>query len=470
MSSASVYVRNSKAIGVRNMSQAGMVAECRELAAREGLDVIAVHVDNGLSGAVRDRPEFVAWLDDARAGRADVLISWAGDRLTREGLNVAGRIMDVVEGKDPDTGAVVREPVRLLTYDDGIDSDQGDYWRRRLGDGAENARAERSRMSRRSLATRKRLREAGKWPSGQAPYGTMFDCPSVRGCVGEKDGPAHLCSRLLVPNPAERQVLRDVAQRLMRGEPMRKVLLWMGEQRLTTRRGNPWTRSSLTTTLESETSRKYVFTLAESRALEARLHPKPGMRPTGGRPVQWLLSGYATCAGCGRPMTTSRDGKRGVTRYVCPSTSSVAPCEARATIRADRVDAYVEEQYLETWSDLYFWEEVVEVDGQEVDEAERAYQAAEARARETWADEDVQAARAAKQALEAALSKPVVRTRKIVETETYGEQWKKADLPGRAAMIRAATRSISISRSTAPAWDPGRIQIDWTHTGDPVDG
>jgi hypothetical protein len=360
--------------------------------------------------------------------------------------------MDVVEGKDADTGRVVREPVRLLTYDDGIDSSQGDYWRRRLSDGAENARAERGRMSRRSLATRKRLLDAGKWPSGQAPYGTRLDD-----------------ERRLHADPDERQVLRDVAQRLIRGESMRQVLLSMNDQGLTTRRGNPWSRSSLTTTLESDTSREYVFTLAESRALEERLHPRPGTRPKGGRPVQWLLSGYATCAGCGSPMTTSRDARRDVVRYVCPTTTSIKPCRARATIRADRVDALVTEQYLSIWGDLNFWDEVVEVDGTEVDVAERAYREAEERARETWAEDDVAAARAAKQTLEEALARPVVRRRKIVETETYEARWDKADTPARAAMIRTATRSIEIVRAESPTWDPSRIRIDWTHEGDEVE-
>src|SRR5690348_10382838 len=118
MSTASIYVRNSKAIGERNLSQAGMLDDCQALAEQLGLQVVARHVDNGKSGAIRDRPEFTAWLDDAREGRAEVLISWAGDRLTREGVNVAGAILDVVEGKDVATGAVVRDPVRFVSFDD----------------------------------------------------------------------------------------------------------------------------------------------------------------------------------------------------------------------------------------------------------------------------------------------------------------------------------------------------------------
>lgn len=429
-----------------------MVNECKDRAAELGLTVVAVHVDNGKSGAIRDRPEFVSWLDDGRNGTAEVLISWAGDRLTREGINVAGLILDVVEGKDSQTGAVTRKPVRFLSVDDGLDSEQGDAFRLNFMIKAEGARQERERMKSRSIATRKRLLAEGKWPSGQPPYGTRLDA-----------------DRRLESDPVERDVLRDVYQRLVRGESMRSVLLWMNEEGLTTRRGNPWTRSSLTTTLESETSSKYVFTLAESRALASRLHPKPGMRPKGGKPVKWLLSGYAACAGCKRPMTTSRDAKRDVTRYVCPTTASIAPCPARATIRADRVDAFIEERYLETWGDLSFWEEIVEVDGQEVDDAERARDEAQEALNADPTAETLAAYQQAKQALEDALARPVVRHRRLVETETYGEQWKKADQHGRAAMIRKATRGIEIKRSGSPKWDEARIEIDWTHGGDPID-
>jgi site-specific DNA recombinase len=454
---ASVYVRNSKAIGARNLSQAGMVSECEELSRRLGVRVAAIHIDNGKSGAIRDRPEFVAWLNDGREGRADVLISWAGDRLTREGINVAGMILDVVEGKDSQTGAVTRPPVRFVSVDDGLDSEHGDAFRMNFMIKAEGARQERERMKARSKATRERMLKEKKWPSGVAPYGTRLDS-----------------ERRLEVEPVERDVLREVAQRLMRGQSMRSVLLWMGEEGLKTRRGNPWTRSSLTTTLESETTREHIFTLAESRALAERLHPKPGMRPKGGKPVRWLLSGVAKCAGCGRPMTTSRDSKRDVTRYACPTTTSIAPCPARATIRADRADAYVEEQYLEHWGDMFFWEEVVTVDGGDVDAAERARDEAQAALLADLTAENLAAAQAAQTALDEALAKPLVRRREMVQTDTYREPWERAkgplgedgkplkpDTQGMAHMLAQGAHEITISKSTAPAWNPSRISITW---------
>ena len=101
-----------------------MSRDLHALAAREGFDLVAEHVDNGIIGAVRDRPEFGEWLDDARDGRAEVLLTWSVDRLTREGLPVAALILDVVEGRDP-AGKPSHKPVRLLDFH-GLDSRHGE--------------------------------------------------------------------------------------------------------------------------------------------------------------------------------------------------------------------------------------------------------------------------------------------------------------------------------------------------------
>ena len=67
-------------------------------AASLGLEVYDVHVDNGTSGAIRNRPEFLAWLADARKEHVGTLIASHSDRLTREGVNAAAMVLDVVEG------------------------------------------------------------------------------------------------------------------------------------------------------------------------------------------------------------------------------------------------------------------------------------------------------------------------------------------------------------------------------------
>lgn len=69
------------------------MTDVRAVADRLGYDVYAEHRDNGVSGAVRDRPEFTAWLNDARRGDVDALLTYHADRLTREGVNAAALVL-----------------------------------------------------------------------------------------------------------------------------------------------------------------------------------------------------------------------------------------------------------------------------------------------------------------------------------------------------------------------------------------
>lgn len=164
----SLYVRLSRAADETNASLEGMISELRELCVKQGLQEVALHVDDGLSGGFRDRPEFQEWVSDARQERADVLMTPHVDRLTREGLNVAASLLDVVEGKDSLTGRVVHRPVRLLDAR-GIDSNDGDAFRFRFVLQAEVARSERERMRDRSRSSVRRLRRKGRWPGALHP-------------------------------------------------------------------------------------------------------------------------------------------------------------------------------------------------------------------------------------------------------------------------------------------------------------
>ncbi|MGX4655399.1 recombinase family protein [Micromonospora sp. SCSIO 07396] len=168
---ASLYVRLSRAADDRNLSKQGMVDDLRRLCASHGFLEVALHVDDGASGGIRNRPGFRGWLADALEGNADVLVAWHVDRLSREGLNVAATILDVIEGKDPETGQVVRPPVRLIGYDDRLDSADGEGFRLNFVIKAELARAELSRMKSRAQARVRRMRKEKRNVGGLVPYG-----------------------------------------------------------------------------------------------------------------------------------------------------------------------------------------------------------------------------------------------------------------------------------------------------------
>ncbi|MEU0092914.1 recombinase family protein [Kribbella sp. NPDC006257] len=342
---ATLYARLSREAGDTNLSLAGMIAELRQAAEAAGCVVVGEHVDNGKSGAIRDRPEFVAWLGDAVSGRANELWASHTDRLTREGVNAAARVLDVVEGKDPETGAVVRPPVRLITAD-GLDSERdAEAFRWRFVIAAEVARAERARIAARNKATQRRLAEAGRYTGSPVPFGWQV--------VPGPDG-----GKVLAVKPEEAAIVRDLAARWAAGESMRSLTQWLNASghrtRPKRRKGSDvptageWTVTSVRRVLATAATKELLTDRALRRAVEDRLNPasdKP--KPTGGRPVKYLLSGgLAYCAGCKTAMTTSAG------RYVCNALRTGYTCDVSATATATMLDAHAAERWLGALGDV----------------------------------------------------------------------------------------------------------------------
>ncbi len=67
---------------------------CRERAEREGWTVVATFADRALSGASMLRPGLQGLLEAASAGRFDVVLTEALDRLSRDQADVAGALQD----------------------------------------------------------------------------------------------------------------------------------------------------------------------------------------------------------------------------------------------------------------------------------------------------------------------------------------------------------------------------------------
>lgn len=452
---ASIYLRLSKQAGDRNVSRQGMLDDCRELAARHGLTVVGEHVDNGKSGAIRDRPEFRAWLADATSGRAGVLLTWHADRLTREGVNAAARVLDVIEGKDERTGAV--DPTRRVRFLDchGLDSRDEDAFRWRFVIAAEVARGERDRIQRRNKAAAQRLAEQGRYTGGPPPFGTR--------AVDNPDG----AGKVLALDEDEAAVMHDAAAWILRGDSVRSVAARLNNAGHRTRRGNLWRRSGLILTLTSEASKRFVFTPTESRALADALKPEPNPRKRETKARTSLLSrGMMVCAGCGSPMHAGRD--RGNLRYLCGNASVAGSCPSNTSI-SGRVDAYVEGEFLSRFGRLAHYEpRVVIVGGEDLDDAEREHEAAEDALRADLSDENVARARAARERVTEARSQPQRRETTLVPTgRTIGETWQESDWDLRAALLWDALAGPIVVHpgsnrrgSLEPEWDK-RLTVSW---------
>lgn len=334
----SLYVRLSREAGETNLSRDGMLADLRALAAEKGLRIVAEHLDDGITGARRDRPAFRAWLQDALDGRASALAAWHVDRMTREGVNVAAVILDVVEGKDPDTGRHVRPPVRLLDFS-GLDSEADpDGFRWRFVIGAEVARAERARMVARSRARVTRLKGDGRFLGGPSPYGTQV--------VGNPDGPG----RVLAVEPSEADALREAYRRLQSGESPARVARWMTSHGPKPRRAKEWKRTTLLQALQSEAAQRLVFTAAENREIKAIVEPRRPRDSYDRKPAR-LLSGVLRCSGCGVSLSIFHRPD-GFVAYRCQTRGRGGSCSGAIAVGADVVEAGVSASWLDGWGRL----------------------------------------------------------------------------------------------------------------------
>lgn len=460
--SASLYIRLSRQAKGSNLSLKGMVDDCHALAATLGLDVYDVHVDDGKSGAIRNRPEFLAWLNDARQGHVGTLIGSHSDRLTREGVNAAAMVLDVIEGKDPTTGAVVRSPVRLATAD-GLDSERdAEAFRWRFVIAAEVARAERERIKQRNLDTKERLAATKRFPGGAIPFGCK---------VVERPDPLDggKIGKYLERDEEEAEILSEVAARLLRGDSVRSTVHWLNSEGHRTRRGYEWQRVGLVSTLLSNPSKEHIFNAATYQALSERLQPKRNgaVKHNGGRPAAHLLvSGIGRCGGCGGNLTTAGgrpkgDGTNYPTRYVCMAQSKGGVCPGGGTINAKACDDEVERRFLERFGDEPYSEiRTVLMGGEELEAAKVADAAAQKALSEALTDENFAAAQHARARLDAAQARPVQRMDTLHLTgETFAETWVSANLEGRRTMLSENLAEPIRLMPGKPKQGPGRGKV-----------
>jgi DNA invertase Pin-like site-specific DNA recombinase len=466
-----------------------MIEDCVRLCEAEGIIVVAVHVDDGISGAVRDRPEFTEWLDDARECRADTLVTWHVDRLTREGINVAALILDTIEGKDPVTGKPVRAEARLLDTK-GLDS-AGDEtaFRFRFVIAAELARGERVRMIDRNRSRHRRTRAAGRWPGGPVPYGFRpVKAPDGKGFVLEQ-------------HPEEARAVREAADRLLCGASWGAVTRWLNSaEGHPPRRAKTWSTTTVRKILLGGPQAGYLVTTVDGRRTplvdaDGNLVTTPGILtpdesatlreaatkaaehlrrqpghavtgPTSGgrRSTRWL-SGVVSCASCGRLLAFSgrHNGRRGA--YICKGNPN-GGCPHPTYIAATRLEAHVEGSFLSSFGDRPEYLKRREVSGAaEIAASEEAVAAAlEALSKEATA-EAFKELQDAQRRREAACNAPRVVHERVIKTgRTMREAWEStADNPeARRDLLRANYTWIMVNR-TAPdnrgskVWNPRRV-------------
>jgi DNA invertase Pin-like site-specific DNA recombinase len=476
---ASINIRLSKEAREENLSRDGMVADCEALCARMGLRVTATHIDDGISGSVRNRPGFVAWLDDAREGRCDHLVAWHVDRMTREGVNVAGLILDAIEGKDPETGKQVRQKVRLLDTK-GLDSDPGpggddSAFRFKFIIAAEIARAERERMRDRNRAAYRRATAAGRWSGGPPPYGFQ--------AVDNPDGPGVV----LVHQPEEVAFIREAADRILTGQNISQVTRWANLQSgMKPRKADTWNRRSLGHILNGFPIQGKIVAIVEgkpvpvvdetgtpvtlepildadtSAALRQRLAVKDPNAAKAGRKPSRLLSGIVQCSGCRSRMTVSRRGN-GHINYRCPEGATDGLCKRPVSISAPLLEEFIEADFLRSYGDSPEYVKRAQVAGAAViDEAQEAKTAALNALSAAPTAENLQQLQEADAALAEAIAMPRETRVTLVPTgRTVAEAWAASPMEERRDMLAANYVSIMVGpgQRGKRSIDPSRLTI-----------
>lgn len=324
---AAIYARQS----VDDSEGIGRQVEaCRALASSRDYSVVETYTDDGVSG-YRERGQgtaFARMLDDARAGRFDVLIVRKLDRLARslaalEALTAAKVQVVTTDGEVDLTTASGRLVANVLTS---------------------VARAESETKAERRVFANKARRGDGIPTSGRVPYGYVWIPTKDRRESGSEEAYAldperaddvrRIFEMFLagVPLGSIARDLNTAGKRTMatRAQPegvafkpttLRRMLMspyYAARLPLPSEDGGAYNQNAIT--LDRTVAGKWpaIVTVAQWEAAKAKLaHPDRKTHALG--PTRrWLLSGLALCGVCDRPINAG-GGEKGVHSYRCPS-------------------------------------------------------------------------------------------------------------------------------------------------------
>lgn len=320
---AAIYTRISNDSEGRELGVARQEKDCRSLAKREGYTVAGVYSDNDISASTSSRtprPEYLRMLDDAEAGRFEVILAYSSSRLTRRPREIED-IIDLHQSHGTQLVYVASGRPDLSTADGRMST--------RLTGNVDTAEAERT--AERARRKQQELAEAGRH-NGPRPFGWDI--------VGTKT------EQRLVVNQAEAAVVRECVERVLRGDAIWKICLDLNARGVTTSTGGEWKTQVLRRVLLRP--RNYGMRRHAPHGKKPQLYPgqwqpivdqqthervvalltDPARRTNNrGTAPKYLLTSVALCGECGRHVVGTNEFtyrlKNGRTRvyphaYKCP--------------------------------------------------------------------------------------------------------------------------------------------------------
>ncbi len=215
---AVIYARYSSE-NQREASIEDQVRLCRERIEREGWAVVATYSDAAMSGASRLRPGYQKLLEDARAGRFDMVVAEALDRLSRDQEDVAGLYKQL--------GFC---GVKLVTLAEGEISEL------HVGlKGTMNA------LFLKDLAAKTRRGLRGRVEQGHSGGGLCYGYDVVR----EIDAHGQLSTGARKINEAEAAVVRRIFAAFATGQSPRSIARMLNGEKVPGPGGRPWSDTTI---------------------------------------------------------------------------------------------------------------------------------------------------------------------------------------------------------------------------------
>ncbi|HEY7934280.1 MAG TPA: recombinase family protein [Solirubrobacteraceae bacterium] len=324
---AGVYARISSDRDGDQLGVTRQIEDCRRFAERCGYVVEEVYVDDDISAwSGKHRPEFERMVDDLRSRRIGAVLVWHLDRLTRHPRELEAFI---------DLCDELRVELGCVTGDVDLGSHIGRLTARMLGGLARyesDHKSERIRRKHEEIAVKGRVSGGGS-----RPYGFEADKVTVRA--------------------AEAAVVRECAQRLLAGEPVRSIARDLDERGVTAASGGAWSPQSLRRMLASprisgqrvhhgEIVAKAVWPaiISEDDGAKIRSLLANPERRTNKAARRYLLGGLLVCSHCGERLV-ARPRSGGQRRYACAKGPGFSGC-GKTYINAGDVEQFVTEAVL----------------------------------------------------------------------------------------------------------------------------
>ncbi|MEV0360060.1 recombinase family protein [Nocardia sp. NPDC050697] len=291
---AAIYCRVSRDKTGARLSVERQEADCRDLAQRLGVSIVAVLVDNDMEAySGKPRPGYKRLLELMRSGGIATVISWHTDRIHRNPLELEEYL--VVS----DEGSVNTQTVKSGLLD--LSTPAGRLMARNM---AAFARYEVEHMKERLQAAKLQKAKEGEFRGGQRPFG--FE------------------PRRVALRDEEAQIVLAMTRAVINGSSYNAVAYEYNRRGVLTQHGKTWNAIKIKNLLERPINagldeHKGVLRPAKSpaivspgewQALQVAIERNRRKSPHPGRCRKYPLNGRIFCGNCGKKMFHKRKQQR----------------------------------------------------------------------------------------------------------------------------------------------------------------